>query len=309
VNGRRPDSFFRGGELRGLIVFAVVMAIGWPIILSYARPKPEPEKPRVVDPRPLEPETGVAFQALRDKQPIEFRENAAYAILLKRARETPPDRLDHDARRDVFYAQLGGRPDLYRGVPIHLEGTLLKALFHEKMNPELVPGGRIAELWLTTPEARPNPYAVMVEDLPPGLVPGYDLHEKVVFDGYFFKLLGYMAGDSARFAPLLVGRLRWANADPKTGEPAGAAKDDRSWSVPITVVVISLIAYVGLRLAFQIRRVVAPTVRRPNSLLGDDRPLEEIDPAALSEFLASAADEDPHDPEDVEDEPHDLPRS
>jgi hypothetical protein len=299
----RPGAFFRGGELRGLIVFAVVMAVGWPIILNYARPKAEPEPPRVVDNRPLEPETGVAFQGLRDKQPIEFRDNAAYSLLLKRARETPAAKLDQDARRDVFYAQLGGRPELYRGVPIRLEGTLLKALFHEKMNTELVPSGRIAELWITTPESRPNPYAVMVEDLPPGLTPGFDLHERVIVDGYFFKLMGYVAGDSPRFAPLLVGRLRWANADPKSGAPIGEAKEGKSWTLPITAVVVLLVVYVGLRLAFQVRRVVAPAAH-PGSLLGSDRPSDAIDPETLSNFFASVPDEDEHEDED---EGHGLP--
>jgi hypothetical protein len=299
----RPGAFFHGGELRGLIVFAIIMAVGWPIILSYARPKAEPEKPRVVDNRPLEPDTGLAFQGVRDKQPIEFRENAAYSILLKRARETSPAKLDVDARRDVFYAQLGGRPELYRGVPIHLEGTLLKALFHEKMNTELVPSGRIAELWINTPESRPNPYAVMVEDLPPGLIPGFDLHEKVIVDGYFFKLMGYVAGDSPRFAPLLVGRLRWANADPKSGAPMGEVKEGKSWSVPIAAVVVLVVVYVGLRLAFQVRRVIAPAIP-PGSLLGTDRPAEAIDPETLSNFFASVPDEDEGEDED---EAHDPP--
>jgi hypothetical protein len=305
----RPSPFFHGSELRGLIVFAVVMAVGWPIILSYARPRSEPEKPRVVDNRPLDPDTGIAFQGVRDKQPIEFRDNAAYALLLKRARETPAAKLDQDARRDVFYAQLGGRPELYRGVPIHLEGTLLKALFHEKMNTELVPSGRIAELWITTPESRPNPYAVMVEDLPPGLTPGFDLHERVIVDAYFFKLMGYVAGDSPRFAPLLVGRLRWANADPKTGAPLGEAKEGKSWSVPIAAVVVMVVVYVGLRLVFQVRRVVAPATH-PGSLLASGRPDDAIDPETLSNFFASVPDEgeDEREIED-EDEAHDRPRA
>lgn len=285
----RAGSFFRGGELRGLVVFAVVMAVGWPVILSYSRPRAEPPPPPVVDPRPIEPDRGMAFDALHDRTAITARDNAAYKILLDRARVTPAADLARQSRRDVLYTQLWERPDLYRGVPIHLEGTLLKALVHEQMNPEFAPKGKAVEAWFVTPESRPFPYAVVVQDPPPGMTVGIDLNERIVVDGYFFRLLGYRAGDALRGAPLLIGRLAWARADPKTGAPAGAGAGGvgSSWSVPVIAVIASVVLYVGVRLAFQVRRVVGPVAANQGRLLSD-HPGDEIAPEALATWLESA---------------------
>jgi hypothetical protein len=286
-------SFLSGGELRGLIVFAVVMAIGWPVILSYARPKDrKPEPPPAVDSRPLEPDTGIAFDRLLDKAPMSGRDNPAYKILLDRTRNTPPAALAKQARRDVMYTQLWERPDLYRGVPIHLEGTLRKTLAHEKMNPELVPKGRAIECWFFTRESNQLPYVVMVEEPPPGLVVGTDLSESVVVDAYFLRLLGYTAGDHARAAPLFVGRLRWASADPKTGAPADTSPaSKRSWTSTVFVVAAMLGLYVTARLFFSIRKRRTPIVGK-QPCPHDDRPVEHIAPDDLANFLASVPDED-----------------
>ena len=193
----RPSPFFRGGELRGLIAFVVIMAVGWPVILNYARPKAEPPAPPPpVDPRPLEPDTSLAFQGLADKTPMGPRDNAAYKALLDRAREAPPEKLARDARRDVFYTHLWERPDLYRGVPVHLEGTLRKVLPHGKVDPVFTPKEKLVEAWFVTPESRPLPYVAMIEDVPAGLPIGDNLNERVVVDGYFLKLLYYEAGDT-----------------------------------------------------------------------------------------------------------------
>ncbi len=203
MSGRRPASFFRGGELRGLVVFAVLAVVGWVVVINTARPKAAPERPPAVvaDPRPLEPDTSLAFQGLLDRTEMGPRDNAAYKELLDRARATPPDKLAKDARRDVFYTHLWERPDLYRGVPVHLEGTLRKVLPHAKVSEAFTPKGRLTEAWFFTPESQRLPYVVMVEDMPPGLPIGNNLGEPVSVDAYFLKLLRYKAGDTDRAAP------------------------------------------------------------------------------------------------------------
>lgn len=289
---RRPGPFFRGGELRGLIVFVVVMAVGWPVILNYARPKAEaPAPPPPADPRPVEPDTSLAFKGLLDKTPMGPRDNAAYKALLDRARETPPDRLARDARRDLFYTYLWERPEHYRGVPIHLEGTLLKVLPHPKVDPVFTPREKLIEVWFVTPESRPLPYVAMIEDVPAGLPTGIDLNERIAVDGYFLKLLRYQAGDAERAAPLVVGRLRRLAADGSPVAPGAAPAPARSrWNVPVVAVLAALGVYVALRLAFQVRRVMAPA-RRPGAF-APDRPAEEIAPEALADWLAGVPDED-----------------
>ena len=290
----RAGAFFRGGELRGLIVFAVLVAIGWPIIINYARPKAAaPPPPRVVDTRPIEPDTGLAFQGLHDKTPGgSTRDFSAQKILLERARSTTVAEMDRVARRDVAYTNLWDRPDLYRGVPIHLEGTLLKTIVHDKINPELSPKGRNYECWFSTAESRPFPYAVWVEDPPPGLPIGTDLNVRVIVDAYFLRLLGYRAGDDFRAAPLLIGRLRWPS-DPATGAPVvpGAEGRPSSWTPPVAVILGALAVYLGLRIAFQFRRALAPS-NRGTSFLPTEPPRDDIGTANLDDLLARAADDE-----------------
>ena len=36
---RRAGPFFRGGELRGLIIFAVLAVLGWVVVINTARPR------------------------------------------------------------------------------------------------------------------------------------------------------------------------------------------------------------------------------------------------------------------------------
>ena len=206
----RPGPFFRGGELRGLIVFVVLVAVGWPVILNYARPRAAPpEPPPPADPRPLEPDTSLAFRGLVDRTPIGVRDNAAYKALLDRARETPPEKLGKDARRDVLFTNLWERPDLYRGVPIHLEGILKKVVSHEKVNPVFSAKGKLIDAWFVTTESRPLPYVVAVEDVPPGLPAGVELSERIAVDAYFLKVYRYTAGDAGAAA---ARRCSWAGS-------------------------------------------------------------------------------------------------
>jgi hypothetical protein len=293
VSKGRPAPFFRGGELRGLVIFAALAVLGWVVVINTARPKAAPEAaPPIVatDPRPLQPDTSLAFQGLVDRTEMGPRDNTAYKTLLDRARETPPETLAKDARRDVFFTHLWERPDLYRGVPVHLEGTLRRVLPHEKVSEVFTPKGRLLEAWFFTPESQRLPYVVMVEDVPPGLPIGDNLNEPVTVDAYFLKLLRYQAGDTDRAAPLLVGRLRWKPQAMSKGLPAPAAGWKNGNAIVIGLVVGALAIYIAIRLLSQVRRVMGP-LRRPASR-GLDRPVEEIAPGDLADWLADVPDED-----------------
>ena len=58
---------------------------------------------------------------------MSFRDNAAYAYLLEKARERTAAELARESRRDVFLTHLWERPEHYRGVPVHLLGTALRS--------------------------------------------------------------------------------------------------------------------------------------------------------------------------------------
>ena len=65
--------------------------------------------------------TKIEFQGLKDREPITFRDMAAYAELLKRAREAGPA-FAEQAMSDVGFRALWEHPEDYRGVFIELRG-------------------------------------------------------------------------------------------------------------------------------------------------------------------------------------------
>ena len=292
----RPRSFFRGSEFPRLVLLVGIVLAGWPMILLFARgnddPKPAPP-PTVAAAslKPVVPDTGIEFEALVDKAPMKIRDDAAYSILLRRARETSSKALAAEARRDIFWTHLWERPAGYRGVPIHLEGTARRVLSYE-VNPELAPGGRVYEAWIYSDENRMFPYVLVFEDAPPGLVIGADLFVRVTFDGYFLKLLGYRAGDANRAAPMLVGRLH-ATA-PLAPAPAPMVElRNMTRSETFVLIFVLLFSYIVIRAIFQVRKAMrtSRTISVPGRALAED----DIAPADLAAFLRSVPEEDEDD--------------
>ena len=205
-----------------------------------------PPAPRLaVDvPPPIPPDEGLEFRDVRDRAPISWRENLAYATLLERTRDTPAAELAKESRREVMMPNLYGRPAQYRGVPIHLEGTAIKVEIEDQISEGLTPKGRLFQVWVITPESRGLPYCLVVEEPPKDLPIGDRLDVPIAFDGYFFKLFSYQALLKERVAPLLVGRLR------TTAPPAGAAHPfqrpkwmgDVPWALPVlgVLMIVSL---------------------------------------------------------------------
>ena len=286
---RRSASLFQGSEFPRLMILAGVAVAGWPMVLLFAQSKdaPKPAKPAPIAAatlKPVEVDTGIEFQALVDLAPMKTRENAAYAILLDRARQTSARDLAARSRRDLVYTHLWERPERYRGVPIRIEGTALRVLSYE-VNPALAPAGRIFEAWVYSDENRAFPYVLAFEDPPPNLVVGPDLHLRVRFDGYFLKLLGYRAGDKGRAAPLLVGRLSIQPGLAPAPAPMVELRDMAKRHA-VTILFAVLFGYVLLRVGFQIRRAIAPN-RRSISLPERTLTPREIEPEDLADWLAT----------------------
>ena len=294
---RRPSSLFRGSELPRLLFLVAIVLAGWPMIVLFARPqaadKPPPPALPVAKITPVVADDGVEFQALIDKAPVQTRESAAYATLLERARETPPEELAAQARRDIFYTHLWERPKAYRGVPIHLEGTAKKVLTHE-VGPSMSPKGRLYEVWVYSDENRAFPYVITIEDPPPGLVIGHELDLRVTIDGYFMKLLGYHAGDHLRAAPMLVGRMHWTPAQPEAPAPM---VELRNWSKKdgFAILFVLLLAYILVRAFFQIRKALAPN----RSRMTYRPPSEGLPPEEVADWLQNLPDDATEPEEDV----------
>ena len=213
----RTAGIFRGAELSRLVVLAVIMIAGWLYVWSYLQARTEPVDPPPAASRPPAPivaDPSPEFAGLRDKTPLSFRDTAAYATLLGRARGIGAEALAAQARRDLLFTHLWERPERYRGVPVHLLGTARRVLSYES---KLSRTGRLHEAWIFTPESQNHPYVCVFEDVPEGFPAGGDVSERVVFNGYFLKLMSYQAGDVPRAAPLLVGRLGWSPSAPTLG--------------------------------------------------------------------------------------------
>ena len=292
-----PSKFFQGKELLGLGLFIAIAMVGFPLAISQSRrfsgTNASDTPPKVVpDPRPIVADDSPPFQAIRDKTPSQFREVAAYAELLKRVRETKPGELAKMSRRDIFFTHLWERPARYRGVPVHLEGTLLKLLNYDA-NPELTEKKNLYEAWFITTESRPFPYVVVFEDPPAGLTIGSEMNEPIVVDGYFFKLLGYRAGDVPRAAPLLIGKVALPQSTAKATAGSGSTRtaEPSRWSNPAFVAVVALVGYVTIRLLFVVRKALRrkslrESIAVTSAFRKPDRP-EPPSEEDLTQFLAN----------------------
>ncbi len=277
----RSSGFFRGSELPRLLVLAFVMVMGWGLFWQFAHKPPEAALPAVTvsdQPEPIVADHSVEFETVKDRAPVEFRDMAAYSLLLSRARGTTPSELAALARRDVVLAHLWQNPQLYRGVPIHLLGTAKRAIRNQA---KMIDNKWLYEAYIFTPEAPKVPYICVFEEAPKGFPIGTDVSERVVFNGYFLKIMKYTAGDVVRGAPILVGRLGWEPHEPAS--PPGANTTLR-WSL----VIIGALFFISLaRWIYQLRRLFNPLGVAPVALpKGAD---EEIDPSRLTAWVRSMA--------------------
>ena len=277
----RPPGFFQGSELPRLLVLAVVMVVGWALVWHFAKKLPQPAEPDLVataKPEPIVADRSIEFETVTDRTPVGFRDDAAYALAPRRERATNrPPSWPAVSRRDVSLPHLWQNPELYRGVPIHLLGTARRVLRYPS---KLSQTGWIYEASIITPDATRNPFVCVFEEAPPGLPIGPNLSERVVFNGYFLKIWKYQAGDVARGAPLLVGRIGW---DPR--EPASTGGDNSTlrWSlIAIAGHVRDLPGTLGLS--------ALPAVHRPAGLaapLRADLPPRRSMPSTLEDWVHS----------------------
>ncbi len=191
----RPPGFFQGSEFPRLIALAVVMVMGWALVWHFAKKRPQPAEPDPVateKPEPIVADRSMEFETVTDRTSVGFRDDAAYALLLSRARDNSPAELAAVSRRDIFLPHLWQNPELYRGVPIHLLGTARRVLRYPC---KLTRTGWIYEASIITPDATRNPFVCVFEQAPAGLPIGPNLSERVVFNGYFLKIWKYQASD------------------------------------------------------------------------------------------------------------------
>jgi hypothetical protein len=269
-----------------LLVLATIMIVGWALFWNFTQKRTEPAEPpltAVEKPEPVVADKSVEFETVTDKTPISFRDNAAYALLLGRARDKTPVDLATLSRRDIVLAHLWQNPSLYRGVPIHLLGTARRVLRYES---KLSKNGWLYEAWIIAPDAPKAPYVCVFEEVPKGLPIGVDLSERVVFNGYFLKLMKYQASDVARGAPVLVGKIGW---EPSATTPAEESNSRLKWSLWVIAAmgIISLVRWV-VQLYWLLTTPKSARKLPPN---------EEIDSNTLNAWAQSLAHDEDEDPD------------
>jgi hypothetical protein len=286
VESRSSDRLFRGSELPRLLFLAAIMVSGWIVVWGYfwARPQPAEAPPRAeANPEPVIADRAVEFETISDRKPMSFRDNAAYAYLLDKARKLTPDELARQSRRDIVLTHLWERPELYRGVPIHLDGTAERSLHYES---KLSKTGWLYEAWISTPDARRVYYCCVFEEPPEGFPLGTNISERVVFNGYFLKIMKFEAGDITRGAPMLVGKLGWDRSTAVAAADKGGAfgiSGRLLWSLLVLGVLfcISLLRW-GAQLFRFFTSSPAPYV--PTSF-----PSEDIPPGELNAWVESVS--------------------
>lgn len=294
---RRPGSFFRGSELSRLLILAAIMVGGWSYAWYYFQKRPEPAEPLLKaagKPQPVIADHSPGFESVTDRTPMSFRDNAAYSRLLERARDMSPDELASRSRRDILLSHLWETPELYRGVPVHLLGSALRVLRYQS---KLSPKGWLYEAWVITPDAARVPYCCVFEDAPEGLPIGPNVSERVVFNGYFLKIMKYQAGDVARGAPVLVGRIGWTPSERSSAPESGPSVLQISLCVLVGLIAISLFRWI-----YQLRRFFLRPA--PSAAPHHRAAVDEIEPTELDAWAQSMAatdqdsDSQDHEPDD-----------
>jgi hypothetical protein len=232
---------------------------------------------------PIVPDRSPEFETVDDRTEIRLRDMAAYRKLIEQAEAQTPAELDRKSRRDVLSIQIWEQPDRYRGVPIHLLGTVLRVLTYES---KLARSGRLYEAWMVTSDSQRNPYVCVFEDAPRGFPIGDNLSERVVFNGYFLKLMKYQSGKDLGFyvSPLLIGRIGWSGG-------AGAPRRELlpgpyGW---LAVVVALMFVLSFFRWVTGLRRSLTPLTAHRSAV---DRPTEQIAPEEFAAWLDHVAETD-----------------
>lgn len=191
--------------LAGLIVVAA-----WP---GMAVTEPQDDAAKVRLPK------DALFADVKDKEPLatidsNFLEYSAYKLVFQHAKSLTAELLSMHAKRVASYADLTGEARSgHQRELLHVEGKLVR--IRERVGEgRNVLGGNddasIYEGWLQFDSDPQSLVCIQFTRLPEDMKVGDKLNYRVVFDGYYFKLMSYQSSDKegkavTRFAPLLIG--------------------------------------------------------------------------------------------------------
>lgn len=144
------------------------------------------------------------LRVLRLAQVEPLRRQEQFATELQERRRETADNYRHRRIEDFpQFVDLFTHPDVYKGRPVTLRGTMRK-LTKFDIGKNSLDLDQVYEGWLYTPDSQGNPTVVVFTSKDERLPVSGDIQEEVRFTGYFFKMYGYDAHDTTRKAPLLI---------------------------------------------------------------------------------------------------------
>lgn len=165
----------------------------------------------------------------------EFREERRTASLHSRRRS---------AEKLPLFVDMFQHPEQCRGRPVTLQGRLRRLVSFEAGNNEQG-FEELYEGWLYPNEGQSHPAVVIFTKKPKGLPLGGDITEEVSVSGYFLKMYGYEAHETARKAPLLLAEtVRWK---PQTVSAAWRPSSGTYIVVTFAIVIAGLLWAAGAR--------------------------------------------------------------
>jgi len=187
----------------------------------------------------LHPKTGLKSLGIRDAErdayyyvldharKVDYRlqKQAARRFIQQRRRESEDPRWRNDEQKpfpifvDLF--QHADDPTVYHGQLVPLEG-------HVRLLRQIPAGENsygiqtLYEAWLYTEGSQNHPACIVCTSIPPKMLEAFEQSPSRILDhvsttGYFFKMMGYAAQDTNRYAPLILAeRLEWQPPVPQT---------------------------------------------------------------------------------------------
>lgn len=157
----------------------------------------------------VEPASGGPWEQVKDNALFLPAEEEAWFLLWDEALRTTPTDLEPPAAR-VTYAQLVNQPKIYRGLPVRVQGRVLRESV--KRAPENSLGiAQYHQLVLAPIGGGDWPVIIYCLELPAGFPRGDGLKEDVDVVGFFFKNWSYPYEGGMGLAPVLVTKtLKWA---------------------------------------------------------------------------------------------------
>ncbi len=143
------------------------------------------------------------LRILRLAQEVPLRRQERFAAQIRERREGSPAYRQRKPEDFPQFVDLFTNPDLYRGRLVTLHGVLRK-LTKFDVGRNSLEIDQAYEGWVYTPDSQGNPTVVVFTSKDERLPVNGDIQEEVRFTGYFFKMYGYDAQDTARKAPLIL---------------------------------------------------------------------------------------------------------